>query len=120
MANRRHIPLLAAWTVALLSGCVSIGNRNGINPPSALCAHVRGSVGIPRGPVSVGGPKRGESGSAVHVKEWFFSGASANVTDMALKAAAESGGIRRIDYADYELTSYLGFVTVFNLVAYGE
>jgi len=77
-------------------------------------------MGVPKGSVSVAGPKRGESGSAVHVKEWVFTGLSANVTDMALKAAVENGGLKRVDYVDYELTSYAGFVTVFNLVAYGE
>jgi len=105
---------------ALMSGCVSIVNENGINPPSALCAHVKGSMGVSKGPLPVGCFKKGESGKAVHVKEWVFSGISANVTDMALKAAAEDGRLGRIYYADYELTSYLGFVTVFNLVAYGE
>jgi len=95
-------------------------NDNGVNPPLAFCSHVKGTVGVPKGSVSVAGPKRGESGSGVHVQDWVFTGISADVTDMAVRTAAKNGGLRRIDYADYELTSILGFVTVFNLVAYGE
>jgi len=120
MANRRIFLSLALGVVAILTGCVSIRNDNGVNPPAALCSNVRGSMGVPRHAVSVAGPKKGESGTSVHVKEWIYSGISANVTDMALKSAVENGGLTRVDYVDYELTSYLGFVTVFNLVAYGE
>jgi len=110
----------AVVSAAVLAGCVSVRNDRGINPPKALCSTVRGSVGVPKGPVSVAGAKRGESGAGVHVKEWVFTGLSAEATDMALRKAAENGGLKRIDYADYEMTSVLGFVTVFNLVAYGE
>jgi len=77
-------------------------------------------MGVSKGPLSVAGPKKGESGTAVHVNEWVFTGISANVTDMALASAVKDGGLTRVDYVDYELTSYLGFVTIFNLVAYGE
>jgi len=120
MVNRRILLFLALGAVAILTGCVSIRNDDGINPPAALCSRVRGTMGVPKAPVSVAGSKKGESGTSVHVKEWIYSGISANVTDMALKSAVENGGLTRVDYVDYEMTSYLGFVTVFNLVAYGE
>jgi len=120
MASRRIFLLLAIGFAVALTGCVSIRNDNGVNPPKAFCSHVRGSMGVPRHSVSVDGPKKGESGTAVHVNEWVFTGISANVTDMALASAVKNGGLTRVDYVDYELTSYLGFVTVFNLVAYGE
>jgi len=118
MANRLQFPTVVL--TAALVGCVSIRNDNGVNPPRALCSHVCASMGVPKGPVAVGGRKSGESGTAVHVKDWVFTGLSADVTDMALRTAAKNGGLKRVDYADYELTSILGFVTVFDLVAYGE
>lgn len=106
--------------IALLCGCVSVDNRNGLRPPSALCSHIKGTVSVPREPVLVGGLKTGHTDVAVHLKEWVFTGASAGLVDMALAKAVENGELRKVHYADYEQTSILGFVTVFNLTAYGE
>lgn len=118
MASKPAVFLGAA--IALLCGCVSVDNRSGLRPPSALCSHVKGTVGVPREPVLVGGLKSGHTDVAVHLQEWVFTGASAGLVDMALAKAVENGGLRKVHYADYEQTSILGFVTVFNLTAYGE
>ena len=39
---------------------------------------------------------------------------------MALKQAVANGGLDKIHYVGCEPTSYIGFVMVFKLVAYGE
>lgn len=110
------LPLIAAV------GCVSIKNDTGFTPPVALCSHFRATVGCPRDSVPCGAAvaKIGRADGSVMVKEWVYSGISADVVDMALREAIANGGIRKLHYADYEQTSYLGFVTTFNLVAYGE
>ena len=40
--------------------------------------------------------------------------------DCSIAAAAADGELKKLYYADYEQISFLGFVTVFNLTAYGE
>jgi len=91
-------------------------------PPPALCAHFKATVGCPRESIPSGtsAPKTGHTNGSVLVKEWIWSGLSADVIDMAVQSAAQNGGLKKVYYADYEQTSYLGFVTVFNVVAYGE
>jgi len=120
MANRAKGLAATFLASALAAGCVSVRNENGLMPPVAICSHVRATVGAPKGPVSVACLKSGEADISVHIKEWFFSGASAGLLDMTLAKAARNGGLTKIHYADYEQTSILGFVTVFNLIAYGE
>ena len=39
---------------------------------------------------------------------------------MALKQAVANGGLDKVHYVGCEPTSYFGFVTVLNLVVYGE
>lgn len=105
---------------ALAAGCVSVGNRNGLTPPSALCSSFRGTVGVPKGAVPVGGLKSARTNAAVHLHEWAVTGASAGLIDMALQNALSNGELKKVYYADYEQVSILGFVTIFNLTAYGE
>ena len=113
---------LFAMLVLATAGCVSIVNRDGLTPPVALCSHFRATIGCPRGSVPCGAAvkKVGHSDGSVVVKEWAYTGISADVVDMALKTAIDDGGITKLYYADYEQTSYLGFVTVFDVIAYGE
>ena len=105
---------------AILAGCVSVDNRDGLNPPVALCSNIRGTIGVPKGSVPVAGPKVARTDATIHFKEWIFTGLSAGIIDMALENAVANSGLKKVYYADYEQTSYLGFVTVFNIVAYGE
>ena len=105
---------------AILAGCVSVDNRDGLNPPVALCSNIRGTIGVPKASVPVAGLKSARTDATVHLKEWIFTGLSAGIIDMALKNAVADSGLKKVYYADYEQTSYLGFVTVFNVVVYGE
>lgn len=118
MANK--LKILAALAATLLAGCVSVENRDGLNPPVALFSTIKGTVGVPKGPIPVEGLKSAKTDGTVHLREWVFTGISAGIVDMALQSAVAKGDLKKVYYADYEQTSYLGFVTVFNIVAYGE
>ena len=119
MANKLATALtLIAGTI--LAGCVSVDNRDGLNPPVALCSNIRGTIGVPKGAVPVAGLKSARTDATVHFKEWIFTGLSAGMVDMTLQNALANSGLKKVYYADYEQTSYLGFVTVFNVTAYGE
>jgi len=120
MANNVPFRVAEFGAIALLVGCVSVHNKSGLTPPLALCSHIRATVGVPDKPVTVAKLKNGKIDGAVHIKEWVFSGVSAGLLDMMMAEAAKNGGLKKIYYADYEQTSYLGFVTIFDLVAYGE
>ena len=54
------------------------------------------------------------------MQEWVYSGISADVCDMALREAIANGGLKKVYFADYEQQTFLGFVTVFTVTAYGE
>lgn len=119
MANR---PLAAVALIAgaLLAGCVSVQNRDGLNPPAALCSKIRGTIGMPKGTLPVENLKSARTNGTVHLREWVFTGISAGMIDMTLKNAIADSGLKKVYYADYEQVSYLGFVTVFNVTVYGE
>lgn len=115
-----RVAWLVAVTILWLAGCVTVGNEKGLCPPNGLCSHVRSTMGVPKCPIDCANLKTGRTDKSFHVQEWVFSGASADVIDMMLAKAAANGRLKRVAYADYEMTSILGFVTLFNLVAYGE
>lgn len=119
MANKLATAIVLAVGV-MLTGCVSVKNQNGLTPPSALCSKVRGTIGVPKGSVPVGDLKSARTGASLHLHEWVFSGASAGLIDMSLRNALSNGELKKVYYADYEQMSILGFVTVFNVTAYGE
>ena len=119
MANR--LAVACVFVVgALLTGCVSVKNQNGLTPPSALCSKIKGTIGVPKDPVAVGNSETARTSASLHLHEWVFSGASAGLIDMALQNALSNGELKKVHYADYEQISILGFVTVFNVTAYGE
>ena len=119
MANRRTVAIALA-VGALLAGCVSVENQNGLTPPSALCSKITGTIGVPKGSVPVGKLKTARTSVSLHLHEWLFSGASAGLIDMSLQNALSNGKLEKVYYADYEQISLFGFVTVFNMTAYGE
>ena len=119
MASKRTC-LIVLVASAMLTGCVVVDNRGGLIPPSALCSAIKGTVGVPSEPVPVGSLKSARTNVAVHLQEWAVTGASAGLIDMALQSALSNGGLKKVYYADYEQISILGFVTVFNVTAYGE
>lgn len=121
MANSFQTAACALLCALTLSGCVCVYNHDGLQPPSAFCSHLSGTVGVPKCPLPIGEiRKSGKTGTSVIVKEWIFSGASVDVLDMTLRRAIENGGLKKVYYADYDQTSYLGFVTLFSVTAYGE
>lgn len=109
------LPLAAA-----LCGCVSVKSDHGLVPPSGMITDFRAPLVVPRGPVPCEKLKVGKGNCSVYVKDWIYSGLDVDVTDMALERAVADGGIRHLYFADYEQYSVLGFVTVFNVTAYGE
>ena len=119
MANKLAVAIALA-AVALITGCVSVKNQNGLTPPSALCSKIRGTIGVPRESVPVEHLKFARTSASFHLHEWVFSGVSAGLIDMALQNALSTGELKKVYYADYEQVSILGFVTVFNVTAYGE
>ncbi len=48
------------------------------------------------------------------------TGLSADVCNMALRDAIEDGKLEKVYFADYEQQTFLGFVTLFKVTAYGE
>ena len=44
----------------------------------------------------------------------------ADVCDMALREAIEDGYLKKVYFADYEQHTFLGFVSFFEVTAYGE
>ena len=120
MASKGFGRLLPIAALALATGCVTVKNDAGLQPPSALCSNLRATVGCPKGPVCCPCPKQGKTDATVRLKEWVFTGISADVVDMALQEAVRDGKLKKVAYADYDQVSILGFVTVFSLTAYGE
>ena len=119
MANKLAV-VIALAAGAMLTGCVSVKNQNGLTPPAALCSKIKGTIGVPKGSVPVGNLKSARTSASLHLHEWVFSGASAGLIDMSLRNVLSNGELKKIYYADYEQVSILGFVTVFNVTAYGE
>ena len=119
MANKLAVAC-ALVVGALLTGCVSVKTQNGFTLPSALCSNIKGTIGVPKDPVPVGNLKTARTSASLHLHEWVFSGASAGLIDMALQNALSNCELKKVHYADYEQASILGFVTVFNVTAYGE
>ena len=114
-----HKVFLAALSGLTLVGCVSVENAKGIVPPSGVVSDFSAPIVMPRESFSTENLKVGKSSGSVYVKEWVFSGISADVCDMTLKEAMEEGGITHLMFADYHQYSFFGFVTVFTVTAYG-
>lgn len=109
------LPALAA-----LCGCVSVKHENALVPPTGLYSHFRAPLTVNRHAVPCANLKSGKASHAVYVKDWVYTGLSAEVCDMALHEACVAGGIKKLHYADYEQQSFFGFVTLFSVTAYGE
>ena len=50
----------------------------------------------------------------------MYTGLSTDICDMALRGAIANGELKKVYFADYEQKTFLGFVTVFTVTAYGE
>ena len=112
------LPALAA--LFAVCGCVSVRGDRTLVPPTGFYAHFRAPLTVNREPVPCEGLKSGTSSGSVYLKEWVYSGISADVCDMALREAIANGDLKEVYFADYEQQTFLGFVTVFTVTAYGK
>lgn len=120
MASEVARRLAAVALTLLAAGCVTVENHNGLTPPSAVFACLSGTVGCPRGPVCVKPEKTYSTDLGIHLKEWVFTGLSAGMLDLAISNAKRDGGFEEVYYADWHLTSYLGFFSGISLTVYGR
>ena len=101
-------------------GCVSVRNERSIVPPPALISVVRAPLTTPTESVDCGSLKCGVAADAFYIWEYLFTGIDATVWTATLDKAMQSGKLSKLHYADYEMTSVLGYITVFTVTAYGE
>ena len=120
MRNAMRAALLLLLAAAAITGCVSVKNEQALVPPSALVTNFKAPLIVPKEPIPVANLKVGKGTQSVYVKEWIYSGASVDVSDMTLREAMANGHITRLLAADYEQYSILGFVTLFTVTAYGN
>ena len=120
MTSKVKFALAAVVVLLAACGCVSVKGDRTLVPPTGLYAHFRAPLSVNREPVPCKNLKSGTGSSSVYVKEWVYSGLSADVCDMALREAIEDGNLKKVYFADYEQHTFLGFVTFFEVTAYGE
>ena len=111
---------LSAVALLIACGCVSVKGDKTLVPPTGLYAHFRAPLAVNRESVPCDNLKCGTGSSSVYVKEWVYTGISADVCNMALRDAIEDGNLKKVYFADYEQHTFLGFVTLFKVTAYGE
>ena len=120
MVNELKIVPAALLALLAVCGCVSVKGDRTLVPPSGLYAHFRAPLFVNRAAVPCDGLKSGTSSASVYIKEWVYSGISAEVCDMTLRDAVANGGLKKVYFADYEQRTFFGFVTVFTVTAHGE
>ena len=99
--------LSASFVCAVLCGCVSAP----FQPPVGLVAHVKAPLSTD-GNWKVG--MKSGSASVQSVLGLYAWG------DCSITAAAENGGLRRIDFVDYEYNNVIGIWQKATVTAYGE
>ena len=120
MANNLKFALAAAVALLTACGCVSVKGDKTLVPPTGLYAHFRAPLSVNRESVPCDNLKTGTGSRAVYLKEWVYTGLSADICDMALREAIENGKLKKVYFADYEQHTFLGFVSFFEVTAYGE
>lgn len=120
MASDLRFALAAVALLLAACGCVSVKGDRTLVPPSGLYAHFRAPLSAIRESVPCDNLKTGTGSSAIYLKEWVYTGISADICNMALRDAIEDGNLKKVYYADYEQHTFLGFVTLFKVTAYGE
>lgn len=112
---------LACIAIAIsFCGCVSVKNDRSIVPPPAFISFVKAPLTVPSEPVSCGSLKRGEAADSIYVWEYLYTRITVTVWNSTLEKAMRNGGLTKLHYADYTMESYLGYVTIFTVTAYGE
>ena len=120
MANDVKCALATAAALLAACGCVSVKGDKTLVPPTGLYAHFRAPITVNRESVPCDNLKTGTGSRTVYLKEWAYTGLSADICDMALREAIEDGKLEKVYFADYEQQTFLGFVTLFKVTAYGE
>ncbi len=117
-----NLTFALATVIAFLAtcGCVSVKGDKTLVPPTGLYAHFRAPLSVNRETVPCDNLKSGTGSRSVYLKEWVYTGLSAEACDMALREAIENGKLEKVYFADYEQQTFLGFVTIFKVTAYGE
>jgi len=121
MASKVKFALAAVVVLFAACGCVSVKGDRTLVPPTGLYAHFRAPLSVSHEPVPCENLKTGTgSSSSIYLQEWVFTGISADVCDMALRKAIGNGKLKKVYFADYEQHTFLGFVSFFEVTAYGE
>lgn len=120
LGRRFWRPLLMAALLVGGAGCVALDNRDGIFPPTALCAHLKGTIGCPRGSVPGRPEKAFDLDGSFELNDWVFTGINASTARLTLERAIRESQFKHIYYADWRLTSILGFVNCFGVTVYGR
>ena len=119
MASNMRFSWIAAAALLAACGCVSVKGDKTLVPPTGLYAHFRAPLSVNRESVPCDNLKCGTGSQAVYVKDWVYTGLSAEVCDMALREAIEDGNIEKVYFADYEQETLRGFDTLFKVTEYG-
>jgi hypothetical protein len=106
--------------VTSFCGCVSVKNERSIVPPPALISVVRAPLTAPAESIGCENLKRGVAADSFYIWEYLLTGINATVWAATLDKAMQSGKLSKLHYADYEMTSILGYITIFTVTAYGE
>ncbi len=120
MASNAKCAWAAAAALLAACGCVSVKGDRTLVPPTGLYAHFRAPLTVNREPVPCENLKSGTGSQSIYFKEWVYTGLSTDICDMALREAIEDGKFTKVYFADYEQETFLGFVTIFKVTAYGE
>ena len=75
---------------------------------------------IPVEPISCANLKKGTVSESLYIYEYLFTGISATVWTSTIEKAMRKGGLKKLHYAEYHMTSILGYITTFTVTAYGE
>lgn len=116
MTRLAVLPILAT----VLCGCVSVSNSSTVVPPPGLVAVIHAPLTSVNGPLPCKGLKKGTCEEVFYIHDYILTGLTATVGDNTIKSAMDSGGLKKLYYADYKLVSYLGFITTLEVTAYGE
>lgn len=118
MARTSIIALIAA---AAAGGCAigPLPARMPVRPPIGLFfSRLKAPLAIGSGTFPARPKKKGEA-TTFFIQEPLF-GTSYAWGDASVKSAARKAGIRRIDFADVEISVYIGLVGTLKVTVYGE
>ncbi|MFW6189341.1 MAG: TRL domain-containing protein [Planctomycetota bacterium] len=114
---RRMVLLAALGAMAAWLGCAPW--RAPVKPPRGLLFTHYSAPLTADAAGRVDAPAHGRS-TVWYVREPFFTGRGVAWGEAAVRAAAEEGGVRNVEYADYEVLEILTVFGRFTVHAHGE